>query len=94
MVIGLLTLELNIPASNSLKDKRQVVRSLTARLRHEFNISVAEVGNLEKWRSAVVAVACVSSDREYAHGLLSRVALWVERQRLDCQLEDYSIELI
>ncbi|MFN8457422.1 MAG: DUF503 domain-containing protein [Anaerolineae bacterium] len=94
MVIGVCTLELNIPAAASLKDKRQVVKSLIARLRNEFNVAVAEVDRQDSWQSAVVAVVTVSSDPEYAHGLLSRVALWAERSRLDCDLVDYEIELI
>jgi uncharacterized protein len=94
MIIGAITLELSIPTSNSLKEKRKVIRSLVARIRNEFNVSVAEVGGQDRWRSAEVAVVCVSSDHDYAHGLLTRVALWVERQRLDCQLVDYYIEII
>ncbi len=94
MVIGVCTLELNIPAAASLKDKRQVVKSLIARLRNEFNVAVAEVDKLDSWQSAVVGVVTVSSDPEYAHGLLSRVALWIERSRLDCDLVDYEIELM
>jgi uncharacterized protein YlxP (DUF503 family) len=94
MVIGVWTLELNIPSAASLKDKRQIVKSVIARLRNEFNISVAEIDRLDSWQSAVLAAVTVSSDREYAHGLMSRVALWVERTRLDCSLVDYEIELI
>jgi uncharacterized protein YlxP (DUF503 family) len=94
MVIGVCTLELNLPTAASLKDKRQVIKSVIARLRNEFNVSVAEVDRLDSWQSAVVAVVTVSGDREYTHGLLSRVALWVERNRLDCDLVDYEIELI
>ena len=94
MVIGVCTLELSIPMSNSLKDKRSVIKSVAARLRNEFNISVAEVDMLDAWRSATIAAVTVSSDKDYAHGLLTRVALWVERHRLDCDLVDYEIELI
>jgi uncharacterized protein YlxP (DUF503 family) len=94
MIIGVCTLELSIPAANSLKDKRSVIKSVIARIRNEFNVSVAEVDQLDSWRSAIVAVVTVSSDKDYAHGLLSRVALWVERNRLDCELVDYEIELI
>ncbi len=94
MVIGVCTLDLSIDAAGSLKDKRRVVKSVIARLRNEFNVSVAEVGQLDSWRSATVAAVTVSSDKDYAHGLLTRVALWVERTRLDCDLEDYEIELI
>lgn len=94
MVIGICTLELTVPAANSLKDKRQVIKSLIARLRNEFNVSVAEVDHLDLWQSAVVAVVTVSSDKDYAHGLMTRVAVWVEHHRLDCQLVDYEIELV
>lgn len=92
-VVGLLTLELNIPAAHSLKDKRQVIKSLQARLRNEFNVSVAEVEHQDNRQIAVIAVACVASDNTYAHGLLNRVADWVENTRLDCTLVDVQIEL-
>ncbi len=94
MVIGLCTLELNIPAAVSLKDKRQVIKSIIARLRNEFNIAVAEVDRLDSLQSAVIAAVTVSGDRDYVHALLTRVALWVEHNRLDCYLVDYQIELM
>ena len=94
MVIGVCTLELNIPTAASLKEKRQVVRSVVARLRNEFNVSVAEVDQLDSRQTAVIAAVTVSGDKDYAHSLLTRVALWVERNRLDCYLVDYEIELI
>jgi uncharacterized protein YlxP (DUF503 family) len=65
-----------------------------ARLQNEFNVSVAEVDRLNSRQAAVIAVVTVSGDRDYTHGLMTRVALWVERQRLDCELVDYEIELI
>ncbi len=94
MVIGVCTIELNIPVAASLKEKRKVVKSVIARLRNEFNVAVAEVDRLDSWQFAVIGVVTVSSDRDYAHGLLTRVTLWVERTRLDCDLVDYEIELI
>jgi uncharacterized protein YlxP (DUF503 family) len=94
MVIGVCTLELNIPTAASLKDKRRIIKSVMSRLRNEYNIAVAEVDRNDSWRSAVIAVVTVSGDRDYAHGLMTRVALWIERSRLDCELVDYDIELI
>lgn len=94
MVIGLCTLELNIPAAGSLKEKRQVVKSVIARLRNEFNISVAEVDRLDAPQTAVIAAVTVSGDRDYVDALLTRVALWVDHNRLDCYLVDYQIELL
>ncbi len=94
MVIGICTIDLDIPMSTSLKDKRQVIRSLTTRLRKKFNIAVAEVERQNARQTAVIGVVTVSSDKDYAHGLLTRVARWVEDTRLDCVLVDYEIELI
>ena len=93
MIIGVLTLELSIPAY-SLKDKRQVLRSLQARLRNEFNISVAEIAEQNRWDIGVIGVVCAASDKDYAHGLLMKVIKKVESTRLDCDLIDYQIELI
>jgi len=94
MVIGACSLELYLPANGSLKGKRQVVKSLVARLRKEFNVSVAEVGAHDVWQTAVIGVVCVSNDPSYVHGLLTRVVRWVEENRLDCELVDYQIEII
>ena len=94
MVIGACSLELHIPGNGSLKGKRQIIKSLLARLRHEFNVSAAEVGAQDQWQSAIIGVVCVSNDPEYAHGLLNRLVQWVEESRLDCDLVDYQIEIL
>lgn len=94
MIIGVCTLEIHIPTAASLKNKRQVVNSIKARLRNEFNVGVAEVGDQNLWQTAVIGVVTVNSDRDYVHGLLTRVAQWVEDVRLDCELVDFEIELI
>jgi uncharacterized protein YlxP (DUF503 family) len=94
MVIGIATIELYLPMNGSLKGKRSVVKPLLSRLRKEFNVSAAEVDEQDRLRTAVIAVATVSSDQDYAHGLLMKVVDAVERWRLDAELVDYAIELI
>jgi uncharacterized protein YlxP (DUF503 family) len=94
MVIGLCTIELHLPASNSLKDKRSVLKSVIRRIRNDFNVSIAEVDDQDVWRSAVLGVVTVSNDRAYAHGLLTKVVDWIERNRLDAELVDYQIEML
>ena len=94
MVIGVATIELHIAMNDSLKGKRSVIKPLIARLRSEFNVSVAEVGQQDSLRNAVIGVACVSSDTDYAHGLLMKVVESVEHWRIDAELVDYEIELI
>ncbi len=90
MVVGVCTLELEIPASHSLKDKRHVV---TTRVRRDFNVSIAEVDDLDAWQHAVLGIVCVSSDTAYAQGLLEKVVDNIERSRLDAVIADYSIEM-
>ncbi|MCU1237421.1 MAG: hypothetical protein JWP63_5388 [Candidatus Solibacter sp.] len=68
--IGVLTLELRLENSHSLKDKRHVVASLKDRLRHKFNVSVAEIDHQDLWQRAMLAVVTVSSDHVHAEKVL------------------------
>jgi len=94
VVIGVCTIELYLPGAHSLKDKRGVLKGVLHRVRREFNVSTAEVDAYDAWQTAVVAVAVVSNDTAYAHGLLERVVRWIENYRLDADLVDYQIEMI
>jgi len=60
--LALLTIELFLPQSRSLKDKRRVIKSLKDRLRSRFNLSIAEVEHLETWQRCRLAAALVSSN--------------------------------
>ena len=78
MVVGALTLTLHVPESHSLKEKRQVVSSLLARLRRQFNVAAAEVDDQDAWQLATLAVVCVSGDRRHADEMCQKVLRWVE----------------
>jgi len=71
--IGVLTLEIHVEQSHSLKEKRHVVKSLKDRLRERFNVSVAEIDYLDSWQNSVVAAVTVSNDRIYAEQILQAV---------------------
>ena len=73
MPIGLLTLEIHIPDARSLKDKRQVLRSLKDRLRGHFNVAVAELEHQEVWQRAVVGVVTISSDAQHLEQSLQAI---------------------
>jgi len=73
MHIAHLTLELRIEGAQSLKDKRQVTRSLKDRLRSSFNVAVAEVESNGMWQTATIAVVSVSESRDYLEGLMRNV---------------------
>lgn len=94
MVIGVCTIELQVPDSGSLKDKRRIIKSTMARVRNEFNVSVAEVGHQESWQLSTLAFACVSSDAGYARGLLERIVSRIEDGRQGLVLLTYEIELL
>jgi uncharacterized protein len=71
--IGVLTLDIHVENSHSLKEKRHVVKSLRDRLRERFNVAVAEIDGLDSWQSAVVAAVTVSNDRIRAEQVLQAV---------------------
>jgi len=73
MAIAALTLEVRIEQSHSLKDRRQVVRSLKEKLRNGFNISVAELDEAVTWQSATIGVTAISRSRDYLTGLMQQV---------------------
>ena len=87
MPIAALTLHLRIEHAHSLKDRRQVVRSLKDKLRHSFNISVAELDEAVTWQSAVVGIAAISSSRSYLAGQLQAIEAAAEKIATDLSAE-------
>jgi len=73
MIVGLLTLDLHFPESNSLKDKRWVLRSIKDRIRNKFNVSVAEVGANELWQRSVIGIACVANETTIIHRVFDSI---------------------
>jgi uncharacterized protein YlxP (DUF503 family) len=80
MPIGLLTLEIHIPEAHSLKDKRQVIRSLKDRLRNKYNVAVAELEFQDTWKDSVVGVVTLSGNA--AHVEKSLRTIFAESERL------------
>jgi uncharacterized protein len=73
MPVGLLILELHIPDAQSLKDKRQVLRSLKDKLRREFNVAVAELDFHDVWQRSVVGVVTLSNEEKHVQEMLQKV---------------------
>jgi hypothetical protein len=73
MPVGLLTLELHIQHAQSLKDKRQVLRSLKDRLRAKFNVAVAELEHHDTWQRSVVGVVTLSNEEQQVQESLQHV---------------------
>ncbi len=72
-MIAYLTLELRLEAAHSLKDKRQVLRSLKDRLRAGYNVSVSELDSNDLWQRATLGVVSISGSRDYLEGLMQKV---------------------
>jgi uncharacterized protein len=79
MPIGLLTLEIHIPDARSLKDKRQVLRSLKDKLRAHFNVAVAELAHQETWQRSRVGVVSISGDAKHLEDSIAAIAAESER---------------
>ena len=79
MPIGLLTLEIHIPDARSLKDKRQVLRSLKDRLRANFNVAVAELEHQELWQRSRIGVVSISGEGKHLEDSLQAIAQESER---------------
>jgi uncharacterized protein YlxP (DUF503 family) len=78
VVVGVMTWELHLDGCHSLKDKRQVVKSLKDRLHHRFNVSAAETAHNDLWQRAEVTVCVVSNDRAHAESVLRQADRLVE----------------
>ena len=94
MIVGVSLIQLYLPGSHSLKDKRSVVKSVTARIQHEFNVSCSEVDHQDVWQSAALGVAVVSNDAGHVQDVLGHVVAWIERNRPDVEVVDQSVEII
>jgi uncharacterized protein YlxP (DUF503 family) len=93
MVVAVATIVLLVPEPASLKDKRSIVKRVTARVRARFNVAVAEVGTLDEHNTITMGIAALSTDPAHAHGLLEKVLGFIEDERLDAEVAHYGIEL-
>jgi len=93
MPVGLLTLELQLPEARSLKDKRQVLRSLKDRLRGRFNVAVAELDFQDVWNQSVVGVVTLSNAEQHVEESLQLVLAEANRI-LGPLLVSHDVELL
>ena len=71
-----------------------MARSLTTKIRSQFNVAVAEVADNDLWQRLTLGVCCLSNDNRHANEILSKVVSFVETSRDDLVLLDYEIEII
>ena len=94
MIIGVCEISLHLPESQSLKDKRQIVKSILARVRNQFEVAIAEVDDNDVWQVATLGVSCVSNSKQHAGDALERVRRYIEETRPDVVMSKFENELI
>jgi hypothetical protein len=93
LVTVILTIELEIPGIGSLKEKRRIIKSLLARVKNKFNVSIAEVGNNDILRNATLGAAIVSNDISFGQSVISKLVNKIESNPevviIDYRTENY-----
>jgi uncharacterized protein YlxP (DUF503 family) len=94
MIIGVSQITLHLPGSQSLKDKRQIITSVLARVRNRFEVAIAEVGEQDRWQIAVLGITCVSNSSRHADEILGHVQQFIEETRPDILVSNSEREII
>ena len=96
MPVARLTLEIEIPHAQSLKDRRQVVRSLKEKLRHSFNLAIAELDESTVWNRATIGIAVISGSSSYLNGQLQEIDRAAHRiaHGLSAEVTDSWVEVL
>jgi len=93
MIIGLLQVELYLPSVGSLKNKRQILKSIIARVRNKFNVSISETDNNDLWQRASLSACIVTNDAGFAHQVMEKVMGEIGRN-LDGEILDYKTSIL
>lgn len=93
MNVGILTVDIRIPLSQSLKAKRKVIKSLKERIRAKFNVSVAETDNHDLWQKSTLSIVQVAGDKRIIDSALSKINNFITNE-LNIDVLDYQIEVI
>jgi uncharacterized protein YlxP (DUF503 family) len=94
MNVGACVIKLRLPDTASLKEKRQIVKSITTRVHNKYNVSVAEIEDNDRWQIASLGVCVVSNSGRHANEVLSKVVRFIEESRPDVEMLDYGTELL
>jgi hypothetical protein len=94
MVIGVCQITLHLPDSHSLKEKRQIVKSIIARVHNQFEVAIAEVENNDRWQIATLGMSCVSNSSQRASEVLEHVRNYIEETRPDLIISNMETEIM
>ena len=91
MPVGVLILEIQLPYSRSLKDKRAVLLKIRDRLRSRFNVAIAELDHQDLWQQATLGVVSISNSQLFLESVFQKV-LAESENILGHDVTDYNLE--
>jgi uncharacterized protein YlxP (DUF503 family) len=94
MHIGVCKVQLRLPENESLKGKRQTLRSITERVKNKFNVSISEVDDQDLWQIITLGIAYVSNSSQHANEVLCKVVDFIGNGRFDVEMLDYELEIL
>ena len=94
MQVGMCKMKLHLPESQSLKDKRRILKSTITRVRNNYNVSIAEVADQDLWQLATLGISCTTNSNPQAHEILSKVVSFVQCGKFDFEVVDVETEII
>jgi uncharacterized protein YlxP (DUF503 family) len=94
IILGLCTVEFELPGVTTLKEKRSIVKSMLTRLHNQFNISSSEIDFLDAVNASVIAFTLVTNDTRYANQVISTVLNWIEKNYPDALIVNQEIEIL
>ncbi|HEX76237.1 MAG TPA: DUF503 domain-containing protein [Dehalococcoidia bacterium] len=94
MNTGICKVKLHLRESQSLKDKRRILKSIVSRLRNQYNVSIAEVDDQDLWQLATLGVTCVSNHNQHVDETLSKVMNFIVHNYPDLEVVDHEIEIL
>jgi len=93
MLLGICTINLYFSNSQSLKDKRNIIKSVKSRIRNHFNVSVSEINNHDLWKNTTLGIACIGNEKRYLNDVINEVIKFIENQN-KLQLLDFKITIL
>jgi len=94
MNTGICKVKLHLRESQSLKDKRRILKSIVSRLRNQYNVSIAEVDDQDLWQLATLGVTCVSNHNQHVDETLSKVMNFIVHNYPDLEVVNHEIEIL
>ncbi len=94
MQVGVLKIKLRLPENTSLKGKRQVVKSVIARIGNKFGVAVAEVEDNDLWQLATVGVSSIGNDRRQINEVLSKIIDFVNESHFDAEVLEFKTDIV